>query len=237
MTYFDIYRSGSASSETRFTTPLGATNILFAGSDRPFGADQFYGNFNSCQRTKSWVTSINQELGANTSMVFGYRRHSDEFVLVRNDPALYENNHVSQSWQAAVRRKSAITNDFFWSYGLNADGDEIGSNNLGHHARNRGAEYLNLDIELFRRFFLSVGAREEIFSGGRGEFAPTVAGGVWVKGGLRLRGSVSRAFRLPTYTDLYYSDPANLGNPLLKPESAWSFEGGPEWNPGGKVSV
>lgn len=231
------YRSSSASSETRLTTPLGATTILFAGSDRPFGADQFYGNFNSWERTKSWFASMNQELGPNTSVAFGYRRHSDEFVLVRNDPALYENNHVSQSWQAAVRRKSTVANDFTFSCGLDADGDEIDSNNLGHHARNRGAGYLNVDIQLFRRLFLSVGAREEVFSGGRGEFAPTVAGGFWVKGGLRLRGSVSRAFRLPTYTDLYYSDPANLGNPLLKPESAWSFEGGPEWNPGGKVSV
>jgi len=32
-------------------------------------------------------------------------------------------------------------------------------------------------------------------------------------------------------------DPANLGNPLLKPESARSFEGGPEWNLGGRVSA
>ena len=47
----------------------------------------------------------------------------------------------------------------------------------------------------------------------------------------------SRGFRLPTYTDLYYSDPANPGILLLKPESAWGFEGGLEWNNGGKVSL
>jgi hypothetical protein len=34
------------------------------------------------------------------------------------------------------------------------------------------------------------------------------------------------AFRVPTYTDLYYHDPANLGNPDLLPERAWSYEGG-----------
>jgi hypothetical protein len=76
-------------------------------------------------------------------------------------------------------------------------------------------------------------AREEIFSGGRAEFAPTVAGRVWLKSGLRLRASASRGFRLPTYTDLYYSDPANRGNPSLKPESGWDFEFGPQWNSGG----
>jgi len=144
---------------------------------------------------------------------------------------------VSQSWQAAFRRRSALGDNSTLAYGLDADGDVIDSNNLGHHARNRGAGYLNLDVQYLHRLFLSLGAREEIFSGGRTEFAPTVAGGVWLREGLRVRASASRAFRLPTYTDLYYSDPANLGNPLLKPESAWSFEGGPEWNPGGRVSA
>jgi iron complex outermembrane receptor protein len=48
-----------------------------------------------------------------------------------------------------------------------------------------------------------------------------------------LRGSASTAFRLPTYTDLYYRDPANVGNPNLRPESAWSYEAGLDWDRGG----
>ena len=231
------YRSSSASSETRFESKLGETDLLLAGSDRPFGADQFYGNFSSWERTKSWFASIRQDLRTNTSVAFGYRRHSDEFVLLRDDPAVYENNHVSQSWQAAVRRRSTLWNDSRLYYGLDADRDQIDSQNLGHHARNRGAGYVNLDVQFFHRLFLSLGAREEIFSGGTAQFAPTLAAGIWLRKGWRLRASASRAFRLPTYTDLYYSDPANLGNPSLKPESAWSFEGGPEWNPGGRISA
>ena len=231
------YRSSSTSSETRFKTNLGGTDILFAGSDRPFGADQFYGDYPSWERTKSWFASISQDLGKDTSVAFGYRRHSDEFILVGDDPALYENNHISQSWQGIIRRTSSIGGSSTLAYGLDADGDAIDSNNLGHHARNRGAGYVNFDIRSFQRLFLSLGAREEVFSGGRAEFTPTVAAGVWVREGLRLRASASRAFRLPTYTDLYYSDPANLGNPLLRPESAWSFEAGPEWNPGGRISA
>ncbi len=41
-----------------------------------------------------------------------------------------------------------------------------------------------------------------------------------------MRSAASRAFRLPSYTDLYYHDPQNLGNPNLKPESATSYEAG-----------
>jgi outer membrane cobalamin receptor len=230
------YRSSSLSSETRFKTRLGGTDLIFAGSDRPFGADQFYGNFDSWERTKSWFAAISQDLGRGTTVAAGYRRHSDEFVLVRDNPAIYENNHVSQSWQATLRHTAHHGNSSLLTYGIDADGDVIDSNNLGHHSRNRGAGYLNIDVQYLHRLFVSLGVREELFSGGRAEFAPTFAGGLWLREGLRVRASVSRAFRLPTYTDLYYSDPANLGNPLLRPESAWDFEGGPEWNPGGPCS-
>ncbi len=38
--------------------------------------------------------------------------------------------------------------------------------------------------------------------------------------------SVGRSYRAPSFTDLYYSDPANIGNADLGAERAWSYEGG-----------
>ena len=231
------YRNTVASSETRFSSVLGQSDVLFAGSDRPFGADQFYGNFPSWERTKNWFSSASQDLGQQTSASFGYRRHSDQFVLFRDDPSIYENNHIDQSWQAALRRHDSMGDNSTFSYGAEAQGDAIQSNNLGDHARNREALYANLDFRALHRFSLSAGAREELFSGGTNVFAPNIAGGMWLKGSVKLRASVSRGFRLPTYTDLYYSDPASLGNPNLKPESSWGLDGGADWNPGGKISA
>lgn len=231
------YRNTVASSETGFSSAIGQTDVLFGGSDRPFGADQFYGDFPSWERTKNWFASAVQDLGQQTSASFGYRRHSDEFVLFRDDPSIYENNHIDQSWQAALRRHDSIRDNSTLSYGAEAQGDGIQSNNLGGHARNREALYANLDFRALHRFSLSAGAREELFSGGTKVFAPNMAGGVWLKGSIKLRASVSRGFRLPTYTDLYYSDPASLGNPNLMPESSWGLDGGVDWNPTGKVSA
>ena len=34
---------------------------------------------------------------------------------------------------------------------------------------------------------------------------------------------------MPTYTDLYYRDPGNVGNPNLAPEQALNVEGGLDW--------
>ena len=231
------YRSSSASSETRVKTSVGITDVMFAGSDRPFGADQFYGNFPSWERTKNWFASAQQDLGEKTSAAFGYRRHTDEFILFRDNPAIYENNHIDQSWQGALRRHDSLGDNSTLSYGAEGQGDSIQSNNLGDHARNREAIYANLDFRALQRFSLSAGAREEFFSGGTNVFSPSLGGGFWALPDLKFRASVSRGFRLPTYTDLYYSDPATVGNPNLKPESAWSLETGADWNPNARVTV
>jgi len=224
------YRNQNASTETRWRSVLGTTDILIAGSDRAFGADEFYGPYNSWERTKGWFGSARQELGENTEAAVGYRRHTDNFILLRNDPSFYSNNHIDQSWQGVVRRRQEIGGGATLFYGLEANGDAINSNNLGRHARNRGAGYLDLDLRSQKRWSLSAGLRSEILSGGpQMVWSPDLAGSLLVSRSIKFRASAGHGFRLPTYTDLYYSDPTTIGNPNLKPESAWSGDGGVDW--------
>jgi outer membrane cobalamin receptor len=234
------YRNEDASTEIWHGSRLGITDLLFASSDRSFGANQFYGPYNSWERTKGWFASARQELGARTVAAFGFRRHTDDFVLLRNDPGLYENNHIDASWQASLHHTLVLHQGALLLAGLEAEGDSIRSFNfsggvtsfaLGIHARNRGAGYLDLDWNPpNRRWNLSLGAREEIFSGGaQAVFSPELAGSLRLKAKLKLRASGGYGFRIPTYTDLFYSDPSTLGNPSLKPESAWSSDAGADW--------
>ncbi|HXE05989.1 MAG TPA: TonB-dependent receptor [Bryobacteraceae bacterium] len=245
------YRNEEASAESWKGTRLGITDLLFASSDRAFGANGFYGNYPSWERTKAWFASARQELGSRTVAAFGYRRHTDDFVLFRADPSAYENNHMDGSWQASLRRTVNVhpgggSGEILM--GLEADGDSIRSFNLsggitspalGIHARNRGAGYLDMDWHPARhRWTLSAGAREEIFSGGaQAVFSPQVAGSVRLMHHLKLRANVGYGFRVPTYTDLYYSDPTTLGNPGLKPESAWSGNVGADWALSSRFSI
>jgi iron complex outermembrane receptor protein len=232
------YASNAAASESWIKSALGATDLLFAGSDRPYGANQFYGNYNSWERTKGWVAIAQQQLGSRTAASFGYRRHTDEFVLFRDRPAVYENNHVTSSYQADLRRADEPGRNTTLSYGLEENGDTIRSNSLGRHGRNQGAGYANVSFRSLKRLSLALGARAELFSGGDSVFSPSVAGAFTVTSGLRLRASAGHGFRLPTYVDLYYSDPATVGNPALKSESSWSYEGGLDWSPsGGRVTL
>jgi iron complex outermembrane receptor protein len=233
------YRNEDASVETWAASRLGVTDLLFAGSDRVFGANQFYGNYPSWERTKGWFASARQELGSHTMAAFGYRRHTDEFILVRDHPAIYENNHMDGSWQGNLRYTHGIARSAEILMGLEADGDSIMSNNLGDHARNRGAGYVDFDLRPpARRWSLAAGLREEVFSGGiPAVWSPQLAGSLHVAQSLKLRVSGGYGFRIPTYTDLYYSDPTTIGDPNLQPESAWSGDGGADWNPSPKLTL
>jgi iron complex outermembrane receptor protein len=224
------YRSEEGSSETRFHSLLGDSDVLLGGSDRSFGANQFYGNYDSWERTKEWFAGINQQIDAKTQAVLAYRRHSDIYVLLINDPSYYKNQYDDDSWQGAVRR----SDDLPWKgaaiyYGLEEDADQIVSNNLGDHGRNRGAGYVDFELKGKRWGTISGGMREEIFSGGMAVATPSAAMSFWVKKKVKLRASVERGFRLPTYVDLYYSDPSTIGNPNLRPESVWNFDAGADW--------
>ena len=236
------YRTENVSSETRLDSLLGETDILLAGSDRPFGANDFYGPYNSWERAKGWFAALNQQFNPQTQAAVAYRRHSDIFVLLRNTPAVYKNQHIDESWEAAVRHSqplfvARLKNAAKIHYGLEEDADQIQSNNLGQHGRNHGAGYVDVDLSAARRGSLSAGLREEILSGGRSVLSPMVAGSLWLHSAVKLRASVGYGFRLPTYTDLYYSDPATQGNANLKPESAWNYEGGADWYPNRKMTA
>jgi iron complex outermembrane receptor protein len=234
------YSSNALASETWLKSAPGTTDILLAASDRPYGANQFYGAYDSWERTKAWLGSIQQQLGSHTAASFSYLKHTDLFVLFADQPTVYENNHTTTSYEAALRRADELGRNTTLAYGLEEAGDSIRSFNiyegassyaLGIHARNQGAGYANLSLRSLKRFSLSIGAREEVLSSQGSVFSPSAAAAFTLTKTIRLRGSAGHGFRQPTYVDLYYSDPATIGNASLKPESSWSYEGGADWTP------
>jgi iron complex outermembrane receptor protein len=47
---------------------------------------------------------------------------------------------------------------------------------------------------------------------------------------IKVFGSYNTSLRMPTFTDLYYTGPTNIGNSELKPEKSASIEGGLKWD-------
>jgi iron complex outermembrane receptor protein len=229
------YRNLQFASTTRIATSLGNSSVTAAYMDHPFGADQFYGNFNSWEDTKTWFAGIEQQFGPQTTASFSFRRHSDLFVLYRDQPDIFTNHHADESYQGALRRRQELSSSITLFYGAETLQESIVSDNLGYHSRNREAGYADLDLRALKRFSFSVSAREEVYGASQTALSPTVSGAMWISRKLKFRGSGSRAFRIPSYTDLYYHDPGNVGNPDLKPEQAWTYEAGLDWISSAKV--
>ncbi len=225
------YRNLALHSETSWR----GTSVLLALADKPFGAEQFYGNFNSWERTKTWFASARQRIGERTTASFGYRRHTDLFVLFRDRPQVFTNRHAAESWQGSFRRHETVGANGRFHWGVEGLHDRVESTNLGMHDRARAAGYAAFDMRALRRFSFSLGLREELHGSANSQLSPSAAAGFWLNQRLKLRASASRAFRLPTFTDLFYVDPANRGSANLRPETAWSYEGGLDWNASGRL--
>jgi iron complex outermembrane receptor protein len=236
------YRTENASSETRFASLLGKSDLLFAGDDRAFGANDFYGPYNSWERTKGWFAALTQQLGEHTVADAAYRRHSDIFVLLRDNPGYYKNQHIDDSYEGDIRDHREVFQHGTLLTGVEETTDEIHSNQLGDHGRNRAAGFAEFEWRVQQRWSVSAGLREEVFdgsaaNGGTVVSSPMASATRWLPHALKLRAALGHAFRQGTYVDLYYNDPVTIGNPKLKPESAWNYEGGLDWYPTGKLAT
>jgi outer membrane cobalamin receptor len=225
------YRTEDASADTRLASSLGSTELLFAGDDRAFGAAQFYGDYNSWERTKGWFAGLKQQFDSHVEAAMGFRRHSDIFLLERDQPTGYKNQHVDDGFEESLRDRLEIFKNTTLLTGLEETTDHIQSTNLGEHGRNRGAGYGEVEWRIPGRGSISAGLRQELFSGGQWVSSPMTAATLWLPHSFKLRASAGYGLRIPTYIDLYYSDPTTLSNPNLKPESAWNFESGVDWYP------
>ena len=247
------FRNVTLSSESFFDTSVGSTTILAAYNDRPFGANGFYGPFNSWEETGTKLFSATQTIGRNIDRLnhrfnFAFRRHNDNFILCREGcdfgsgrllPSANQNLHQTNVYQGSYTVAGVAGAKVRWSGGAQVISDGIDSTVAGQRRRERASIFAMFDLRPTERLTLSAGVREEAWDKWRVRTNPTFSAGYWIGGGLKLRALASSAFRIPTYTDLYHRDPGNVGNSNLVPETVWNYEAGADWfsSSGTKVSA
>lgn len=237
------FRNVSLASESYFDTSVGSTSILAAYNDRPFGANGFYGPWNSWEQTGTKLFSATQTLGRDPDELtqrfsFSYRRHTDDFILCREGcvfggvqfrPEDNQNIHTTNVYQASYTAAGTVGRNVRWSGGAQLLSDGIDSTVAGQRRRERASVFVMFDLRPTDRLTVSAGVREEAWDKWKVQTNPTFSAGYRLGGGLKVRGLASSAFRIPTYTDLYHRDPGNVGNSELIPETVWNYEGGLDW--------
>lgn len=201
---------------------------------KAFGANGFYGPSPSKEWTDQTLASTTwqQARGRWLTEVRGaWRNHGDRFRWDINRPGFAENEHRTNSGEVTVGLDRDLGPGRRLSLGGGAGGDRVRSTNLGDRDDFHQHVYAELQLPLGPRTTLDTGLRLDDYSAYGRAWSPSVSFSVRLAPPLKLRGSVRRAFRIPTFTELYYHDPANLGSPDLHAEHGWSADGGLDWTP------
>jgi vitamin B12 transporter len=213
---------------------------------RDFGARHFYTSpqapFDEYERTRAATASLGwqAQVAAGWSLAprLSARRHSDEFLLQRHDPDFYRNLHTSWQLGGELVAKGAPAAGVAVSLGGEAYRDRLESTNLGDPSETRAALFGELAAGREGVAVAHAGVRGDHHSAYGAFVAPSLAVAAWPAPAVKLRASAGRSFRAPNWTERYYVDPANEGDPGLRPETAWNGEVGAEVAaPGGAASV
>lgn len=221
-----------------------------AFQDKSFGANSFYTPAypNQYEHTKTRFVSAKWQSTGNVKSDFStyWKQHDDKFELFRTDPASWYSGHNYHQTQVYGLEETININSDLGktAFGGSYRHEQIKSNVLGLTMDTpiavkgeTNAFYKKQDKRDNLSFFVehSYYASKWNISGGLLANYNSAFNWHWIPGvdlsyqlsdNLRLFSSVNKSFRLPTFTDLYYIGPTNIGNADLKAEEAIAFEAG-----------
>ena len=217
----------------------GVWNLLANFNARNFGANGYYGRLEFTDQYEEVQTSVmslghTRQAGRWTHKPrISWRRNQDFYDFQRSNPNNSINFHLSQVLTAEMNSTARWDNGQQTGLGANVEYTALSSSRLGQRERTT----LNLFAEhrlLFNRFDLTPGISFSAFSDFGAFFYPGIDAGYRLSSNWRVYANAGYNYRIPTFTDLYYSDPGNQGNPDLKPERAFSTEFGLKYQPVGQ---
>jgi iron complex outermembrane receptor protein len=207
----------------------GSLSLQAGFSEKKFGANGFYASptyTNQYEETQASVVSLQYQqqfgkLSLNSSLY--WRRGQDMYLLKRDNPAFYRNMHIGNNAGGTVNlsyeSSLGITN-----FGVDYRKEFLTSSNLGKRKRDVTQVFFDHQFKFFnQKLEINPGASWANYSGDN-FFYPGVDVGYIFSPNHKIFGAVSKGFRIPTFTDLYYVSPTEKGNPNLIPESALSSE-------------
>ncbi len=201
---------------------------------KEFGAHGFYGPSPSREWTNSTLAAFERRFPQTVADRIGggayYRTHGDRFLWDQGRPGIFENTHRTHALGIHGKAQWLPGTTTRFTLGAEAGGDWIVSSNLGRRSFGRGSIYSELQHQRGNAA-LAVGLRLDHYTHFGSAPSPSLGGSWWIRPNLRLRSSAGRAFRIPTFTELFYRDPIHEALSTLKPEKSWGAEAGADWWP------
>ena len=211
---------------------IGTFNVMGSFVSNAFGASGFYAfpiDSSSEEEVNTFLTAIQHTFTKGAfrlhSKVYS-RKNFDTYTLFRKRPEVFQNVHRTDVEGAEVH------GTYTYKVGTIGLGTEyrreaINSSNLGLWTRDNIGVFVENRLWLMKeRLAINTGAYINVSSDFGTQILPSIELNYKINKRLALFGNAGQSFRVPTFTDLYYVGPTNVGNADLKPESSTNYEAG-----------
>ena len=242
------YQVTNAFYQSYLKTKSGRFNVMGGHSWRAFGAGGFYVPESSeYEKVTTSLVSLDYQGKAGRwtyqPRVYGRRNH-DDYVFLRSSPAAYRNLHTTHAGGAELHTTyrnalgltglgTEVRHERISSNGIRTLRDSAGAAIdtvtvpfLGQRQRTLLGFFAEHRFYFFDRLDVTPGLYVNWYSDYGWNYFPGIDASWEIDAAWRLFANVGRSFRIPTYTDLYYDGPTNIGNEQLRPEDAVTYEGG-----------
>ena len=216
--------------KSEIKTKKNPINITSGFTEKKFGANGFYASpsaIDQYEETQASFVGISTVFGSEKLLIrpkLYWRRGQDEYIYIRNNPSVYRNLHITNKIYLDFSF-SKLFDSSRLNFGIDLSSSSISSNNLGKHNRFTSSLYADYTFKTKdNKLSFSPGFSVSNFSDMSTHFFPGVDIGFDLSEKINLYANYGKTYRIPTYTDLYYSDRNTIGNPNLNPEHAITNE-------------
>lgn len=227
------YKKFTASLSAFLDLPEGLWENNFGYQEKDFGAYDFYTpglGYLSKEWTKTYLLNSGLTLNREGLLIkpnFLWRRHFDKFVLDKTQVrSASVNNHHTDMFTPSIylQKEAGLLGKV--GLGLEWGQERIISSNMGKHTRDHKSIFLDNSAGVGQRWDLGFSLRMDDFS----DFDKVYTGSTSVRFKLTdetaFNFGVSRNMRVPSFTELCYSDSTTIGNADLAAEKAWNYQAG-----------
>lgn len=175
------------------------------------------------QRDEAIRSTVEWQRIKNKTSYFVRAAYFDE-NLNYNDPQInLKSSSQSKSFISEAELKYKLSENQWINIGLNNTYNQGITENYNHTpTQNRTSFFGSYQLKNKKSTFKNtLSARQEFVSNGLNPFTASFGSELWVLKNIRLRGNISKNYRIPTLNDLYW---AQGGNPNLLPEDGLSEE-------------
>ena len=215
----------------RFNTNRNPIEMIGYFSERKFGANQFYAvdARDQYEETQSSLVGLSTSFKAEKLKITPrayWKRNQDMYLYIRESPEVYRNLHISNKVGMQVNA-SYVSTAGITGFGVDVAKVFMTSTNLGERDRLMANLFVEHRFSLANNTLdITPGVSVNYFSDFKFHAFPGVDVGYAINDKVKAYANIGYTYRVPTYTDLYYVGPRDLGNENLAPEKALSEEVG-----------